>query len=98
MIAGKIVRKKKLINIDIEKIVRETILKVGYDNDSLEFNGNNVKIDLYMNKQSSDIACGVNNSLDEKELEFSFSDRIAPIVLKNKKNNNYTHIIMPLNS
>lgn len=38
------------------------------------------------------------NSLDEKELEFSFSDRIAPIVLKNKKNNNYTHIIMPLNS
>lgn len=38
------------------------------------------------------------NALEEKELEFSFSDRIAPVVVKNKKNNNYTHIIMPLNS
>ena len=38
------------------------------------------------------------NSLEEKELKFSFSDHIAPIVIKNKKNNNYTHIIMPLNS
>ena len=38
------------------------------------------------------------NALEEKEIEFTFSDHIAPIVLKNKKNNNYTHIIMPLNS
>lgn len=38
------------------------------------------------------------NALEEKEIEFAFSDHIAPIVLKNKKNNNYTHIIMPLNS
>ena len=34
----------------------------------------------------------------QKEIKFEFSDRIAPVVLKNKKNNNYTHIIMPLNS
>ena len=38
------------------------------------------------------------NALEEKEIEFSFSDRIAPIILKNKKSNNYTHIVMPLNS
>ncbi len=38
------------------------------------------------------------NALEEKDLEFSFSDHIAPIIIKNKKNNNYTHIIMPLNS
>lgn len=38
------------------------------------------------------------NALEEKELEFTFSDHISPVVLKNKKNNNYTHIIMPLNS
>lgn len=38
------------------------------------------------------------NALEEKEIEFSFSDHIAPVILKNKKNNNYTHIIMPLNS
>ena len=38
------------------------------------------------------------NSLDEKEIIFTFSDRVAPILLKNSKNHNYTHIIMPLNS
>lgn len=38
------------------------------------------------------------NALDEKDIEFSFSDHVAPIVLTNKKSNKYTHIIMPLNS
>ncbi|MBR3322049.1 DNA polymerase III subunit beta [Candidatus Saccharibacteria bacterium] len=38
------------------------------------------------------------NALEEPEVEFNFSDRIAPILLKNKKSNKYTHIIMPLNS
>lgn len=38
------------------------------------------------------------NALDEKEIIFKFSDHIAPVLLKNKKDNNYTHIIMPLNS
>ena len=55
-------------NVDLEKIVRETIIKVGYDNDDLLFNGNNVKVDLYMNTQSRDIACGVDSSIDEKDI------------------------------
>ena len=38
------------------------------------------------------------NALEEKEIIFSFSDRITPILLKNKKDSKYTHIIMPLNS
>ncbi len=38
------------------------------------------------------------NALEEKEIDFAFSDHVAPIVLKNKKSNKYTHIIMPLNS
>ena len=38
------------------------------------------------------------NALEEKEIDFEFSDHIAPIILKNRKSNNYTHIIMPLNS
>lgn len=38
------------------------------------------------------------NALDEPTVEFKFSDGVAPVVLKNKKNNKYTHIIMPLNS
>ena len=38
------------------------------------------------------------NSLEEKEILFCFSDKIAPILLKNTKDKKYTHIIMPLNS
>lgn len=38
------------------------------------------------------------NSLTEPEIEFSFSDRVSPTVLKNKKDRTYTHIVMPLNS
>lgn len=38
------------------------------------------------------------NALEEKEILFSFSDKIAPILLKNAKDKKYTHIIMPLNS
>lgn len=38
------------------------------------------------------------NALEEPEINFLFSDRVAPILLKNKKSDKYTHIIMPLNS
>ncbi len=38
------------------------------------------------------------NALEEPEIIFEFSNRIAPVLLKNKKSNTYTHIVMPLNS
>ena len=38
------------------------------------------------------------NSLSSKDIELEFSSQITPTVLKNKKDNNYTHIVMPLNS
>lgn len=38
------------------------------------------------------------NAMEEPEITFEFSDHVAPILLKNKKDNKYTHIIMPLNS
>ena len=38
------------------------------------------------------------NSLEEDEIIFKFADRIAPVLLENKKSKNYTHIVMPLNS
>lgn len=55
-------------SIDIEKIVRNTIIDVGYDNDNLGFNGNNVKVSININTQSNDIAMGVNTSSDSKLL------------------------------
>ncbi len=65
VVMGEVSSKAK---IDLEKIVRETIIKVGYDSDELEFNGNNISVDLNINTQSSDIACGVENSLDENSI------------------------------
>ena len=52
------------VNVDIEAIVRKTIIDIGYDDDKYGFNGNNVKVELNINHQSNDIAMGVDNSLD----------------------------------
>ena len=38
------------------------------------------------------------NVLEEKDIIFEFSNHISPILLRNKKSKDYTHIIMPLNS
>lgn len=38
------------------------------------------------------------NVLDEPEITIGFSGGVDPIVLKNRKNSDYTHIIMPLNA
>lgn len=38
------------------------------------------------------------NAITDPTVEFHFSDRVAPAVLKNKNDDKYTHIIMPLNS
>ena len=38
------------------------------------------------------------NAMEEKEVKFEFSSHINPILLTNQKNDDYLHIIMPLNS
>lgn len=53
--------------VDVEKIVRDTIKKIGYNYPELEFDGNTCKITIELNKQSADIALGVDNSLETKE-------------------------------
>lgn len=53
--------------VDIDHVVRETIKKIGYGHDDLGFNYQNVKIDIRINKQSPDIARGVDEH-DQKEL------------------------------
>lgn len=55
-------------NIDIEKIVRDTVINVGYDNDQLGFNGNTINIDINIIEQSNDISMGVSNSLDLNDI------------------------------
>ncbi len=36
------------------------------------------------------------NVVDEDEVRFGFSGKVSPVVIRNEKNQNYTHIIMPL--
>ena len=55
-IAGQMTTNAKL---DIEKIVRETIKEIGYDNAKLDIDYKTCDIDINITKQSSDIAQGV---------------------------------------
>ena len=55
-IAGQITTNAKL---DIEKIVRDRIKEIGYDNSELDIDYRTCKIDINITKQSSDIAQGV---------------------------------------
>ncbi|HIT71669.1 MAG TPA: methionine adenosyltransferase [Candidatus Scatovivens faecipullorum] len=53
--------------IDIEKIVRNTIKDVGFDNEKTDIDYKTCKVLLNISKQSSDIALGVDKSLEQKE-------------------------------
>ncbi len=55
--------------LDAEAIAREVACDIGYDNDGCGFNGNTCKVNVFLDKQSSDIAMGVNNSLELKDGE-----------------------------
>ena len=50
---------------NIEEIIRKTIIGIGYDDDSLGFNGSNCEIKNLLSQQSSDIAQGVNEGEGE---------------------------------
>ena len=63
LVMGEITTKAEL---DVEKIAREVILDIGYDDDAIGFNGNTCDIVVKLDQQSSDIALGVDNSLENK--------------------------------
>lgn len=56
-------------NIDIEKIARNAIKEIGYDNENLDMDYRTCKINLNISKQSPDIALGVDKSLEDKKGE-----------------------------
>lgn len=55
--------------VDIQSVVRKTILEIGYDKPELGFDGNNCAILVDIDEQSSDIAGGVDNSLEVRDNE-----------------------------
>ena len=61
-------------NIDIEHVVRNAIKEIGYDNAETDMDYRTCKIRLNISKQSSDIALGVDKSLEDKEGENASSE------------------------
>jgi len=54
-------------NVDYEKIVRDTIRKIGYTDDSMGFNADTCEIMIKLDTQSPDIAMGVDKALETRE-------------------------------
>ena len=54
-------------NVDIPQIVRDTVIEIGYDKGEYGFDGNTCAVMVTMDKQSPDIAMGVDNALEGRE-------------------------------
>ena len=54
-------------NLNIDKLIRETILEIGYNSNELGFNGNECEIIKLLTKQSPDIQMGVDRSDQKKQ-------------------------------
>ena len=54
-------------NVDIQKIVRDTIREIGYDNGDYGFDADTCAVITSLDKQSTDIAMGVDKALEQKE-------------------------------
>ena len=61
-------------NVDFQKIVRDTICEIGYDNGDYGFDGNTCGVMIALDKQSTDIAMGVDKALEAKENKMTDAD------------------------
>lgn len=64
MVMGEITTKAK---IDIEKIARDVVCEIGYNSPEKGFDGHTCKVQIAIDKQSPDIALGVDKSYELKE-------------------------------
>ncbi|MDD5873846.1 MAG: methionine adenosyltransferase [Clostridia bacterium] len=56
-------------NVDISQIVRDTVVEIGYDSSDKGFDGNTCAVMVALDKQSPDIAMGVDKALEAKNGE-----------------------------
>ena len=54
-------------NVDIEAIARKVVCEIGYDDPEKGFDGNTCDVKVVLDKQSSDIAMGVDKSFELKD-------------------------------
>ncbi len=55
--------------VDVQKIVRDTIREIGYDRSEYGFDANTCGVIVALDEQSTDIAMGVNKSLEAKDTD-----------------------------
>ena len=55
--------------VDIASVVRKTVIEIGYDSDVKSFNGDDCSVLIALDKQSPDIAMGVDKSFELKNAE-----------------------------
>ena len=68
LVTGEITTKAE---IDIPQIVRETVKEIGYTDGAMGFDGNTCAVMVALDKQSADIALGVDKALEAKENKMS---------------------------
>lgn len=64
-------------NVDIQKLVRETIREIGYDKGEYGFNCDTCGVIVALDEQSTDIAMGVDKALEAKENRMSDAELAA---------------------
>ena len=64
LIMGEITSNAK---VDVKKVAREVIARIGYTDKKTGFSADDVEILVKLNKQSPDIALGVDNSQEAKQ-------------------------------
>ena len=65
MVFGEITSEASLSSDEIEKIIRDTIIEIGYDNPDLEFDGHTCEVVNRLHSQSPDINQGVDRGNEE---------------------------------
>lgn len=58
-------------NVDIPSIVRQTVVEIGYDSSEKGFDGNTCAVMVSLDKQSTDIAMGVDKAKEAKDGEMT---------------------------
>lgn len=64
LVTGEVTTKAQ---VDIPKIVRDTVKEIGYDRSEYGFDGNTCAVFVALDKQSPDIAMGVDKALEARE-------------------------------